>query len=85
MGKYKSGIFKRKRQFETIHIGKYKPKKQKQVGKYKPANVSRENTSRRIQIEKLMENTDRETQVGKQQFRTYKLENTNRKIQIGKY
>ena len=52
--------------------------------------VSRENTSRRIQIEKRKtENTNREKQVGKQQFRTYTSgnthrRNTHREIQIGK-
>ena len=71
---------KRKGQFEPIQIGKYKSTKQKQVGKYKSAKVSRENTSRRIQIEQILENTNRETQVGKQQFRTYKSENTYRNI-----
>ena len=74
----------RKQQFEPIQIGKYKSTKQKQVGKYKSAEVSRENTSRRTQIEKIMGNTNRETHVGKQ-IRTYKSENTNREIKTGKY
>ena len=46
---------------------------------YNSAKVNRENTSRRIQIEQILENTNRETQVGKQQFRTYKWENSHRK------
>lgn len=40
--------------------------------------MSRENTSRRIQIEKILEDSNREAQVGKQQFRTYKSEHINR-------
>ena len=66
MEKCKSEDSKRKRQVEPIQIVKNKSKKQKNVGKYKLAKVSRGNTSRRIQIEKVWENTDRETQVGKQ-------------------
>ena len=72
-----------------MQIGKYKSKKQKQVGKYKSPKVSRENTSRRVQLEKILEHINRETQVGKQQLRTYKSENTNRnntngEVRIGK-
>ena len=88
IGKYNRkmqiGYSKQKRQFESIQIGKYKSKKQKQVGKYKSAKVSRGNTSRRMQIKKILENTNLETQVGKQQFGTYTSENANRKMQIGK-
>ena len=66
------GNSKRIRQFEPIQSGKYKSKELKLVGKYKSAKVSRGNTSRRIQIENVSENANREAQVGEQQFRTYK-------------
>ena len=54
--------------------------RKKKVGEYKPAKVSRGNTSRRILIEKYWK-----IPIGKHKSENNNSEHTNRKIQLRKY